>query len=432
MLFSSCVLAAPAINEPKNSAAPGTNVSATSSLTPEISSARIFGTRDEAENRNESNESGSAGSDNSGIKPDPDQASGSSRWAVNTKGLKPFTGHKAEISALFTFSPAGPVKSLVSIDKQGVIALWPAGAHRGLAFAKINREIGPLALYPKTGLLAVAEKDLLHVYQLDTLAERYMLTRNKANITSLAFTPDGEALIFGAADARVYRWKFVQDEKGADEQVREKSLERYIGHASIVGSVAAHPSGRVFFSGDWRGGISAWLPYDADAFAGEYDKSIFQGLTFADKVIRMKGSRDQDGSVDLINVTPDGELALAAIQTGNLEAWIVRGFRRGGTTKAHPGVMYDLATSPNSKRAATLGRDGKLKVWDIFVKPAVGTTLSTVTLTALAELQIPGARRVTFVADDRLVVGTSSGALQQVSLATGADSKPTIAELRGL
>src|SRR5690606_29308945 len=111
-------------------------------------------------------------------------------------------------------------------------------------------------------------------------------------------------------------------------------LERYLGHATVVSSIAYHPFGRVFFSGDWRGRLNAWLTYDSDPHEGRYDENIFGGLLFSEQARRAKAKRSGDKSIERLLVSSDGEFLFVATETGSLELWRVRGFRQLATVQA--------------------------------------------------------------------------------------------------
>jgi hypothetical protein len=188
--------------------------------------------------------------------------------------------------------------------------------------------------------------------------DRVTLEQFETRISAAVIQARTEAVILGGTDSRVYRWL---PSKGTVKS----SIERYIGAASVISAVAAHPKGRVFFSGDWSGGLNAWLPYDADVFEGRFDRNAFLGGLFSDQTPRQRGVRSDTVAISSILVFPSGEHLLVVLQDGRIEWWQMRGFRKVGEVQSHKGLIYHAALDAAGRRVATAGRDGVGKVFSL-------------------------------------------------------------------
>ena len=135
----------------------------------------------------------------------------------------------------------------------------------------------------------------------------YSFDRLKIKINSIDFTKEGQSILIAGADSRVYRWRFVEQNRAKTTSDKEKAFERYVEHGSVVSVVRSHPEGRIFFSGDWLGRLLVTLLFDADRFGGRYDKNLFEGRVFSAKqqVAKSSGTHGPAG-VSLLECSPDG------------------------------------------------------------------------------------------------------------------------------
>ncbi len=338
---------------------------------------------------------------------------------VNSPKTGLSSGHKSSILALF---PNKSVKSgqfaLYSADRKGELLGWDSKLSK--AYKLFQLKYSPdLACYSSTaGLLGFASSRGLEVYSLSPpkLIGSLRKERLKSKIVALDFDSQAHSLLIGAADGRIYQWNF----RGAgtsdwffakSESEREKELQSYIGHSTVVSAVVFHPQAQVFFSADWSGAIFAWLPYDSDRFSGFYDKSFFGDRFFAEQVVKMRGAQAGQVGVEQLRVSSDGEFLLAAYQDGTLELWKVRGFKRVYGIKAHQGLIYDLALDATGKKIASVSRDGSLKIWELQEIKSDSAQPSEYSLQLMQEASMPEVRRLAFIAPELLVLGAQNGSV---------------------
>ncbi len=188
-------------------------------------------------------------------------------------------------------------------------------------------------------------------------------------------------------------------------------IERYSGHAGVVSAIAYHPFGRLFFSGDWSGLLNAWQPYDADAYEGRYDENLFAPMFLADVPVMEAGPR-QPERIERMVISRDGKTMAVGLQTGLLQVWKLRGFKKVAEMQAHEGLLYGLAIGPSGERIATVARDGMIKTWILKRKQQREKAFE---LTGEGQAQVQGARLLQFLDDRRIMVGTADGRVMVVA-----------------
>ncbi len=330
--------------------------------------------------------------------------------------LEPVDGHHAEIIGLFSPSPifrSGQVPE-ISIDSSGEVFLWDLSS---TGVGRIMRVPGPVqlaAFCQEKGFLAVTNGVGLKIFSLSERKEFSRLDKIRTRISSLAFQPGCESIVMGGTDGVVYRWKYFQALSADTMRDQELSLEKYVGHSVLVSSVVFHPFGRFFFSGDWRGKISAWLTYDNDIFQGAYDENIFKGGIFAQGSTRTSVEANKADPVVRIVVSADGESFCVALQSGTIQWWDVRGIKKHAeVSAAHTGLIYDLAISADGTKLVSVGRDGKVKTWSLVPSPDKKTSAS---ITLGKEMLLPEARKVVFAEKDIILAGAIDGRVLSLDL----------------
>ena len=254
------------------------------------------------------------------------------------------------------------------------------------------------------------------------------LSNIETRVQSMEFHPNGESLLIGGSDGQVYHWYF-QEQKAQEEanifvsflNAKNKILERYYGHSAVVSSVAFHPYGKSFYSADWNGVLSAWRPYREDSAQGVYDRNKSPRAYFADSTNRVVASREGAEEIVALKFLFDGELLVLATGDGMIEGWKIRGFKKVFSTKAHKGVIFDLAVSniksseamlceqePCVQEIATVGRDGFGKKWNIKRKNSENS-LEEYTIENASEQKYETPRKITFNLKKELVVVDAEG-----------------------
>jgi WD40 repeat protein len=303
------------------------------------------------------------------------------------------------------------------LSENGEVKLWDVENNAGYFVCETGRSFRTAAVELRRGLIAVAQTGSLELYSIESCKRVAQLTRIKTRISALKFHPNGLSVLAAGVDGRLYRWRFGLDKAAKSFQRQQLSLERYFGHATSLSSLAIHPTGRVFFSGDLNGVIHAWLAYDADKFQGEYDRSFFGFQGHSERALRSVGQLAIPDRVESLYVSQDGEYLLAASQDGTVELWKVRGFVRIASVKAHAGLIYDLSVIRQHEGILaffTIGRDGFVRLWNV----EENQLLKTYSIEQKREFKLLSARMLAGVSESTLLIGTRQGKLLDVQLRT--------------
>jgi WD40 repeat protein len=226
------------------------------------------------------------------------------------------------------------------------------------------------------------------------------------------------SLLIGGLDGRVYRWRFMDDQSAPSTEERERMVERYMGHNTMVSGVVGHSVGRAFFSSDWDGKLLGWLAYTADDQGGAYDKNLFKGRFYTDIPAAIAAERPADRGISALAISKDGERIGVGTEDGHVEVWQVKGFSLFARKNLHTGRVTDVALSDDGMRIASVGKDSKVRVH--YTAPDAAYKISPTALAAVleevSEHSVPQAHRVAFVSPSILGIGTKGGDIVEVKL----------------
>ncbi len=348
-------------------------------------------------------------------------------WNPELSQLPTSQAHQSSIVALIPMNQQKPLEPgessfnrLASVGSAGEVLVWDLATEQARILTQLGSGVS-------TAILSGHQRDIAWIsagrVRLRSLSDESgdMQPEILTRAVSLAFQPNADVILIGGADGRIYRWKYGAQQR-VDLSLRERAklIERYIGHPSVVSALAYHPFGRVFFSGDWLGGLSAWLPYDADEYQGKYDVNIFGGTFFTDSARRVKAGRAAVSSIERMIIDPTGEYLTLASQDGDLELWRVRGFySRATMLKAHKGRVDALAFEPQSRQIASYGRDKLLRIWTVETDEEQSQKLGLQrqeNLRKVAEARLPGLKELVFLNSNELIAGTSEGKLLVINI----------------
>ena len=299
---------------------------------------------------------------------------------------------------------------LISVSTAGHVLYWsPQNSwKKAVQVVDIQEGFTALAFSPSSFLLAASYPDRTLIYDLSESKQVYSMTRLRTRVVSMDFNPAGQSLLMAGADGVIYHWQFVLESRARGIADQEKVIERYIGHSTVVNTVRFHPFGRTFISTDWGGVLNAWLLYSADRYDGRFDSNIFAGRFFTESVNRVRGARTADSIVEQVRFSKDGQFFYTADESGNMEIWQVRGFKRVASIAAHDGKIQDFCLAPGEEVVFTIGRDGKLKKWQIKRIEKRLSYLYEYELELLHELPSSNAERISCLSDNA-VISTGAG-----------------------
>ncbi len=269
-----------------------------------------------------------------------------------------------------------------------------------------------IAFHQNRGLIALTFVNRVVLLELDSPNSVKAFGDLKGRFLDLVFHPNGDSILVTVGDNRVYRWRFNAPERNnilLGE--KNKKLEKYIGHSSIVSALEYHPFGRVFFSGDWSGALMAWLTYDVDPYGGSFDRNIFTGRFYADLTAKELRPATLDEIINSIKVNDNGQWLTVGFGNGTLELWQIRGFRRVARVEAHPGGFQSIDFK--GKTVTTLGRDGRVVQW-LIEKHSEGINEVIYDLTRKRQSRASGASSLMVDSRDVVWIGTHSGKVKTI------------------
>ncbi len=205
------------------------------------------------------------------------------------------------------------------------------------------------------------------------------LKRHTLPVTSLAFAPDGEALISAGADSKICQWLWQKNtyEPGA----------AWNAHQGGVMALAYSPDGALLASGGRDERINIW----DGANLVSADRQPLARLSDCDGVVRdlafcpvrrelavadasavtlwnadtgaIKARRTQGALA--VSWAPDGNgLAVCGIMDTELQLWDGNTLAERGRVAAHAKTITGIAWSPDGRLLATTGTDAMVRVWD--------------------------------------------------------------------
>ncbi|NLF24713.1 MAG: WD40 repeat domain-containing protein [Deltaproteobacteria bacterium] len=326
----------------------------------------------------------------------------------------PGGAHSTDIAGVFPLRGCGLQRPyMLSIDRSSYVYLWDLTTAQGRQIANLLEPIELVTFSENSNIVALSHGSAVKLFSAGRWEKIGSLLRLKSRITAMDFHPDGRSLLLGAGDGQIYRWHFEKEAAASTLDEQERSLERYSGHAEAINTLIYHPFGRVFFSADWSGVLSAWFGYDSAPHAGMYDKNALGPLFFSRKPLRQKENRRGLSPIERLNISADGRTLLAGLGDGGLEAWKVRGFVRAGEIAAHQGLIYAVALSADGTQAASSGRDGKLKIWRIEETEDKRLPLK---FSLQKQFEISGVHHLAFLGSHGVIAARSDGKIWTVRL----------------
>jgi len=331
--------------------------------------------------------------------------------------LPPITKHAGEVLAVqeTSVSPS----QLVSVGGDGNVIGWELSSGSGYLLKSLGRPIEVATVGREMPLMAYVADDKVVVTCVVQCQGEWVLDRLKPRVVDLAFHEHDSALLIAGADGRIYRWRFELDRLATSLKERDRGLERYIAHQTLISHVVAHPSGRAFFSTDWDGMLFGWLPYTADSHQGEYDRNLFGGRFFGGSGNFIKASRLPDRGISSVAVSASGDRLALGLEQGAVEVWDVRGFSLAGRESLHSGRVTSVAISSDGMSVASVSRDAQLVIGSLV--PDARYRIAPQALPfkiqqSLAQPLSQGAGHLLFLSNNNLIFSTKDGRIGEIDL----------------
>ncbi|HTL54330.1 MAG TPA: protein kinase, partial [Candidatus Limnocylindrales bacterium] len=249
-----------------------------------------------------------------------------------------------------------------------------------------TESISALALAPDARFLATGagySDNEIKLWRPEDGALAGTLRGHRAWVIALAFSPDGALLASASADQTICLW----------DMHTQELVARLRGHLFEVWGVTFHPDGKTLFSADKEGAVKCWRVPLPKSNSSQTELQL-NDFGFAESV------------TSEFAFTPDGrELLTLDSTTGKVRRRILPSLKSLGEIEPLGTNNYMVASSPKLRLAASLDRDGCLKVWDfdkevVQTNCAVGASAGRRAWVGFA----PGNRRLIAVVDYRTVM----------------------------
>jgi WD40 repeat protein len=256
--------------------------------------------------------------------------------------LATLRGHTANVRTL-AFSPKGD--RLATGDENAVAKLWDLAPEPGRENALLHSGIvNSFAFSPDGRTLATTDcvRDTLCLWKVEDQRAMDPIRGEKHTIWSVAYAPDGLALVTGGVDGTVRLWS---KENGAELAVLR-------GHAGGVDGVAFSPDG-------------CWIASASrDATAKVWRRSTGREAATLPSA---------GGVVRAVAFSPDGTTLACGCGDGHLLLWDARTFQRQAALAGHAGEIRGISFSPDGRFLASGGVDRVIRLWDWRRRKIVGT-----------------------------------------------------------
>jgi WD40 repeat protein len=304
---------------------------------------------------------------------------------------QPVVGHTAAVNSI-GFSNTG--KSLVSGSDDGTVRWWilNSGLSTQLPGTRPGDSVQAVAFRPGKQLNLLSCSAAGGIQLRSNLELAFPLEDHEDNVTSVAFSPDGQVIASSSADQTVRLWRLGDSKTGIPKG------EVLRGHTNGVGWLAFSPDGRRIVSAGWDGTIRLW-----DAAAGtpirvidSHTKSV-PAVAFSPDGHRII-SADADNNLQMWNpdngqpigapltghtapaeivvFSPDGHLIASGSDDRTIRLWDVASGRQVAQLTGHTDDVYSVAFSPDGHRLASASFDGTVRIWDIDGRKEVGEPLT--------------------------------------------------------
>ncbi|GHJ03916.1 hypothetical protein TPA0906_57810 [Streptomyces olivaceus] len=291
------------------------------------------------------------------------------------------------------FSPDGTTLAVsvlgfrVSKSEESQVQLWDVRERRPTATLKGHTgQVTSLAFSPDGDTLATGASDAtMHLWDVAGHRSMATLTGHSGTVFALAFSPDGRTLASGGQDRTVRLW-----DVGARAAVTVLN-----GHSGIVDALAFSPDGATLASGSEDAAVRLWdmragrpratitrpagteprtTVSEPEAVYSPDGKVLAIGDDYGGVRLYDAGARHLlgrltgiGGSVSSVGFSPDGKLiAASSHDTPKVLLWDVRSRRLLATLDDHSRPVQSVRFSPDGRTFATSSYiDGTTRLWSV-------------------------------------------------------------------
>jgi WD40 repeat protein/tetratricopeptide (TPR) repeat protein len=220
---------------------------------------------------------------------------------------------------------------------------------RGLVACRNDRDVARGLLWMVKALEAAPKRDenlrwiirtQLAAWQNEVHPLTAVLT-HKGEISAVAFSPDGKAVLTGSADHTARLWSAATG----------KELTPPLRHQGEVYAVAFSPDGKTVLTGSWGGTINK--PWgEARLWSSATGQELTPPLRF-------------QGIVRAVALSPDGKAVLTGSEDGTARLWSAATGKELTPPLRHKAEVLAVVFSPDGKAVLTASADHTARLWSV-------------------------------------------------------------------
>jgi WD40 repeat protein/uncharacterized caspase-like protein len=256
-------------------------------------------------------------------------------------------------------------------------------------------QISSVAFSPDgKNILSGSSDYTLALWDISTGKQIRTYTGHTGTVNSVVFSSDGKFALSGSSDATIKLWEISTG----------KEIKTCTGHSNVVTSVAFSFDGKNAISGSWDKALKIWeiesgkevkpaIEHSTYVFSVAYSPNGKEAISTQDSTIKLwdlgtgkelKTFIRHKDRIWSIAFTPDGKKIISASQDKTLKLWDVSSGKEIKKYEGHSDVVKAVAFSKDGKTFISGSEDHTVKVWDLTsgkeIKTFSGHTLPVTSL----------------------------------------------------
>lgn len=322
-------------------------------------------------------------------------------WKLTNKSrMRVYRGHMGEVQAL---SVTPDARCFVSGSEDKTLRMWRLGIQQSKHGYKVSiaptgtmyMSISPTGQAISGGSGVVYRYDnALEIWDIESGRRIHALRGVDAELTGVAFTPDGHSAISVSSDDVLRVWSVKNGKLIRKCQIGDK--DDYFADEHFARCIAVTPDSQYAVCGYGSGDMKVW------------------NLKNGKETLCVKGPLN---GISTISVSSDGYFAVSgsgvflnAIKDYTVKIWDLRAGKKVHEFKGHKDNVHAVAVSPSSYLVISGAADKTIRIWDLRTRKCVHTLV-----------EHEGAVNTVAVSPDNhfIVSGCASGTLRVWAVSSG-------------